>query len=232
MSDSFLANSFFFHLIAWGNSSRFWTDEALAKGLIELRHYRVSRKLVQNFWNGVYVVKQQSCSKLVTNGKNLNFIKFGEIHTFLSNSSSKVSKEFALFDTRKTLPVKKEKKKRVSRISIDPKNILSPELGWIPLNGVFHFLFPRAYIPLLYRSMFQFPRSIENYDDMEPDFSPVGTIIGNCIRNFNNQKLYHDRITIRTTLRIISDISQVINLDWLVVTLITFKYFRWKVYAS
>ena len=102
---------FFFHLIAWGNSSRFWTDGALAKGLIELRHYRVSRKLVQNFWNGVYVVKQQSCSKLVTNGKNLNFIKFEEIHSFLSNSSSKVSKEFALFDIRETLPVKKRKKK-------------------------------------------------------------------------------------------------------------------------
>lgn len=129
----------------------------------------------------------------------------------------------------KLFQLKKKKKKRVSRISIDPKNILSPELGWIPLNGVFHFLFPRAYIPLLYRSMLQFPRSIENYDDMEPDFSPVGTIIGNCIRNFNNQKLYHDRITIRITLRIISDISQVIT--W-IGSLLTFKYFRWKVYAS
>lgn len=116
---------FFFHLIAWGNSSRFWTDGALAKGLIELRHYRVSRKLVQNFWNGVYVVKQQSCSKLVTNGKNLNFIKFGEIHTFLSNSSSKASKEFALFDTRKTLPVKKEKKKSISNKHRSEKHFVS-----------------------------------------------------------------------------------------------------------
>lgn len=183
----------------------------------------------------MYVVKQQSCSKLVTNGKNLNFIKFGEIHSFLSNSSSKVfarkNSHYSIHE--KLFQLKKKKKKSISNKHRSEKHFVSyPELGWIPLNGVFHFLFPRAYIPLLYRSMLQFPRSIENYDDMEPDFSPVGTIIGNCIRNFNNQKLYHDRITIRITLRIISDISQVINLDWLVVTLITFKYFRWKVYAS
>lgn len=51
-----------------GNNLRFWTDGALGKGLIESRHYRISRKLVQSFRSSVYVVKQQSCSNLVTNG--------------------------------------------------------------------------------------------------------------------------------------------------------------------
>lgn len=125
---------------------------------------------------------------------NLNFIKFEEIRTLLAFFKQfffKSVKEFALYSIREKLfqIKKKKKKKRVSRIRIDPKNTLSRELRWILLNGTFHFLFARAYIPPLYRSMFQFPRSIANYDDMEPDFSPVATIIDNCIRNFQQSKI-------------------------------------------
>lgn len=101
-----------------------------------------------------------------------------------------MSEEFALFDTRKALPDKKKKKNfsnkqnTLSRIlNLDGFSLMEP--------SIFFSLLP--YIPLLYRSMFQFPRSIANYDDMELDFSPVGIISDNCIRNFNNQK--HDRIT-------------------------------------
>lgn len=173
---------------------RFWTDRASAKGLIELRRYRISRKLVQSFRSSVYVVKQRSCTKLVASGIisiSLSSKKYVPCWRSLSNSSSKVSKEFALYSIREKLfqIKKKRKKKRVSRIRIDPKNTLSRELRWILLNGTFHFLFARAYIPPLYRSMFQFPRSIANYDDMEPDFSPVATIIDNCIRNFQQSKI-------------------------------------------
>lgn len=148
---------------------------------------------------------------------NLDFIKFREIHTLLNNSSSKVSKEFALFE--KLFQLKKKKRKSFWNKHRSEKHFVSyPELRWILLNGTFHFLFPRAIIP------FDAPVS-----SIYRELWWCGTWFftsSNCDRSIRSQKLYWITIiffTIRTTLITWIGIIEIINVD---------KYFRWKVYTS